>query len=455
MAAPRLSVGEDNMTGRRVAVAVMLMCAWAMAQRTSPSGAFPYDQQSSPRVAPEKVTVLRCGRLIDGRSEQPRSNVMVVVRGNRIATVEPGGSVPAGAEVLDLSRKTCLPGLIDTHTHVFLQGDIIVDYDEQLLKESTAYRAIRAVAAARRALENGFTALRDLETEGAGYSDVDLRNAIDRGIVPGPRMQVATRALDVTGAYALLSYNWELHDLPHGVQVCDGADGCRVAVREQISHGADWIKVYSDQRSWIDGGVLHSRPTFTLDELKAIVDEAHREHHRVAAHAVGWEGVHNSIEAGVDTIEHGDYISTEDLKTMAARGIWYVPTMWLSVYRMQVLPRTADRVRPRLNLEEDTFRRAMQAGVKIAYGTDAGAFEWTITPAMQFQTMVQFGMTPMQAIQSATSRAAELLEWQDRIGSIEPGKLADIVAVADDPVTNIRALEHVEFVMKDGVVVKQ
>jgi imidazolonepropionase-like amidohydrolase len=432
-------------------VAFVLLSVSAGAQ-SSPSGAFSYAQPQA--RGPEKVTMLRCGRLIDGRSAQPRANVNITIRGNKIESMG-AAAAPAGAAVVDLSSKTCLPGLIDTHTHILLQGDIIVDYDEQLLKESAPYRAIRGVAAAKMALENGFTAIRDLETEGAGYTDVDLRNAIDRGIVPGPRMQVATRALNVTGAYALLGYNWELTELPHGVQVCDGADGCRVAVREQISHGADWIKVYSDQRSWIENGILHSRPTFTRDELRAIVDEAHRERHRVAAHAVGLEGVHNSVEAGVDSIEHGDYIADEDLKTMAARGVWFVPTPWLSVYRMEVMPRMAERVRPRLKIEEDTFRRATRAGVKIAYGTDAGAFEWTITPAMQFQTMVQFGMTPMQAIQAATTRAAELFEWQDRVGAIEPGKLADIVAVSADPLADIRALEKVDFVMKDGVIVKQ
>jgi imidazolonepropionase-like amidohydrolase len=440
---------------RGVAVAIVLLCAWAAGQqqrqRSSPSGA--YAPEQAPARGPEKVTALRCGRLIDGRSEQPQTNVTVVVRDNKIESVG-AAAAPAGATIVDLSKMTCLPGLIDTHTHVFLQGDIIVDYDEQLLKESSAYRAIRAVAAAKMALENGFTALRDLETEGAGYSDVDLRNAINRGIVPGPRMLVATRSLNVTGAYALLGYNWEI-EVPHGVQVCDGAEECRKAVREQLGRGADWIKIYSDQRSWVENGILHSRPTFTMDELKAIVDEAHRERHPVAAHAVGLEGTHNSIEAGVDSIEHGNYIAPEDLKTMAARGIWYVPTPWLTVYRAEVMPQTAARMRQQHKINEDTFRRAMQAGVKIAYGTDAGAFEWTITPAMQFQTMVDFGMTPMQAIQSATTRAAELFGWQDRVGAVEPGKLADIIAVTGDPLAGIRALEKVDFVMKDGIVIKQ
>ena len=245
--------------------------------------------------------VLECGVLIDGTSAPPLKNVDVIIEGDRIREVRPSGTGPGwtgGVGLIDLKKQTCLPGLIDTHTHIVLQGDIIVNYDEQLLKDSDAYRAIRATVAAKNALDFGFTALRDLETEGAGYTDVDVRNAINRGIVPGPRLQVASRALDVTGAYALLGYNWELQDLPHGVQVCDGPEQCRKAVREQLSHGADWVKVYADQRTYPEGDVLHSRPTFTVEELKAIVDEAHRERHRVAAHASGLEGVHDAVEAG-------------------------------------------------------------------------------------------------------------------------------------------------------------
>ena len=423
------------------------IAASASAQNSPSRGVGPV----APAPPPDTHFVLRCGTVIDGVSIQPRHNADIIVDSNKITEIRAGGSAPANAQVVDLSRETCLPGLIDVHTHVLLQGDIIVDYDEQLLKESTAYRAIRATVSARNALQFGFTSIRDLETEGAGYADVDLRNAIDHGIVPGPRMQVATRALNVTGAYALLGYNWE-DEWPHGVQVCDGADGCRKAVREQISHGADWIKVYADQRTWLEGNVLHSRPTFTLDELRAIVDEAHRERHRVAAHASGMEGVHNAVEAGVDTVEHGTYIAPEDIRQMVAKQTWFVPTPWLAYYRAEQFPQQAQRMQAGMKVAEDTFRRALTAGVRMAYGTDVGAFEWTITPAMQFPTMVQYGMTPMQAIQAATARAAELLNWRDRLGSIEPGRLADIVAVASDPLADISALEHVDFVMKDGTI---
>ena len=441
-------------------VAMLAGVAAAQQQRkpmASPSGAVEAEQSpAAGSQSPAKLTVLRCGAVLDVKTGQVQRGSEIRVLGNKIEAVGvQSNQLPPGTNVVDLSRETCLPGLIDVHTHVVLQGDIIVNYDEQLLKESDAYRAIRATVAAREALENGFTAMRDLETEGAGYTDVDVRNAINRGLVPGPRLQVASRALDVTGAYALLGYNWELADLPHGVQVCDGPEECRKAVREQISHGADWIKVYADQRTYREGDVLHSRPTFTIEELKAIVDEAHRERHPVAAHASGLEGVHDAVAAGVNTIEHGNYIAPEDLQAMAAKGTWYVPTPWLSVYRAEQFPQQAEMSKRSLAIYEDTVKRARAAGVKIAYGTDAGAFEWTITPAMQFSTLVQFGMSPMEAIQAATTKAAELLGWQDQIGSVEPGKFADIVAVSGDPLQNIRTLEKVDFVMKDGVVVQK
>ncbi len=437
---------------RRIRTASLLILALLAAQAAAQTSRGS-ETRATQATAPQ-MKYLHCGALIDGKSGPARGNSTVIIRGNKIAAVREGfvPATEAGVPVYHLVKYTCLPGLIDTHTHVLLQGDIIVDYDEQLLKESAPYRAIRGVRAVRLALEHGFTALRDLETEGSGYTDVDLKKAINKGIVPGPRMEVATRALDVTGAYALLGYNWEL-EMPHGVQVCDGADGCRKAVREQISHGADWIKFYADQRTWVENGIMHSRPTFTLEEARAMVDEAHRERHRVAAHANGIEGVHIAVEAGVDSIEHGNYIADADLKTMAAKGAWYVPTPWLSEYRAEQFPEQAARAQENLRIYKDTFQRARAARVKIAYGTDAGAFEWDITPAVQFKTLVGFGITPAEAIRMATSTAAELMQMD--IGVIEPGKLADVIAVSDDPLRDVRALEKVEFVMKDGVVVKQ
>jgi len=405
------------------------------------------------QTTPQSVT-LTCGTLIDGASDTPRHNVVITIEGNRIKEVHEGAALTVGG--IDLKRKTCLPGLIDVHTHTLLNGDITAeDYDVQLLKQSTAYRAIVATRNVRWMLDYGFTSIRDLETEGAGYADVDLKTAINRGIIPGPRMQVASRALDVTGAYPLQGYSWELQ-VPHGLQFCDGPDDCRKAVREQLSHGADWIKVYSDRSYYLANGRLEDIPTFTLDELRAIVDEAHRERHKVASHAMALYGVHNSIEAGVDTIEHGDYIAPEDLKTMAAKGIWYVPTIYVGEYVAEGRAAAGAKVWvDMININHETVRRALQAGVKIAFGTDIGGFDWKINPAIQFPSLTKLGMTPMQAIKTATSSAAELLGMQQQIGSIEPGKLADIVAVDGDPLADITLLQKISFVMKDGVVVKR
>ena len=396
---------------------------------------------------------IKCGALFDGKGDSVRKNVTIRIEGEKIVAI--GES--AGGDAIDLSHETCLPGLIDTHTHVLLQGDITAaDYDVQLLKESPEYRTIVATVNARRALEYGFTTIRDLETEGAGYADVDVKKAINNGVIPGPRMQVATRALDVTGAYPLTGYAPNV-PVPHGVQLVDGADDARKAVREQIMYGADWIKVYSDRSYFLrSDGVLDDIPTFTMDELRAIVDEAHREKHKVASHAMALNGVHNSVEAGVDTIEHGNYIADADLKKMAANGTWYVPTIFVGSYVAEGRAKAGAPVWLKMvDVHEDTFRRALKAGVKIAFGTDAGGFDWSIDPAKEFAFMVKWGMSPAQAIRAATSSAAELLGLQDQIGSIESGKFADIVAVPGDPLSDVSVLEKVDFVMKGGVVYKK
>ena len=402
--------------------------------------------------------VLHCGTVIDAKSDQPKKNVFVEISADKISAIS--NTAPPSAKVIDLSNKTCLPGLIDTHTHVLLNGDITVeDYDYQLLKESPEYRTILATVNARRALEYGFTTIRDLETEGAGYADADLKKAINNGVIPGPRMQVATRALDVTGAYPLLGYAPDV-PVPHGVQVVDGADEARKAVREQIMYGADWIKVYSDHVYFVNKDsngreILDDTPTFTIEELRAIVDEAHREHHKVASHAMALNGVHNSLEAGVDSIEHGNYISDADLKTMAQRGVYYVPTIFVGAYVAQGRAKEGSPVWVEMmKIHEDTFRRAMAAGVKIAFGTDAGGFDWKEDPAQEFKYMVDWGMTSLQAIRAATSTASELLGMQAQVGTIEPGKLADIVAVSGDPLKDVTQLEKVDFVMKGGMVQK-
>jgi imidazolonepropionase-like amidohydrolase len=403
-------------------------------------------------------TFIHCGILIDGTAAQPHKDVFLRVEDGKVAGV--GVAVPGSTKVIDLSRETCLPGLIDTHTHILLNGDITAaDYDSQLLKESPEYRTILATVNARRALEYGFTTIRDLETEGAGYADVDVKRAINTGVIPGPRMQVSTRALNVTGAYPLLGYAPQLQ-LPHGVQVVDGPEEGRKAVREQLSHGADWIKVYSDRSYFVTKDangrdILEDTPTFTVNEMRAIVDEAHRQHHKVASHAMALNGVHNSLEAGVDTIEHGNYIADEDLQTMAQRGAYYVPTIYVGAYVAQGRAKEGAPVwQQMIAIHEDTFRRAMKAGVKIAFGTDAGGFDWKENPAQEFKYMVDWGMSPAEAIRSATVTASELMAMQNQIGTIEVGKLADIIAVSGDPLKDITALQKVDFVMKGGVVYK-
>jgi imidazolonepropionase-like amidohydrolase len=412
--------------------------------------------QVTPGTTPAPVgsTWLRCGGLWDGRGSKTSGATLIEVRGERIVSVQPAIQGKPEGKIVDLSALTCIPGLIDSHTHVLLQGDITsADYDEQLLKQSPEYRTILATVNARRVLSWGFTSIRDVETEGAGYADVDVKNAIERGIIPGPRMQVATRALDVTGAYPLIGYAPAIV-VPKGVQEVDGPDAARRAVREQIYHGADWIKIYSD-RSYrvLPNGILDDIPTFTLEELRAIVDEAHRERHKVASHAMALQGVHNSVAAGVDSIEHGNYIADEDLRTMAQKGIYYVPTIYVGEYVAEGRAKSGAPVWMQMRaIHQETFRRALKAGVKIAFGTDVGGFDWHINPAREFGWMVKYGMTPEQALRAGTVVAAELLGWSDQLGTIEPGKLADIVAVPADPLADISTLEQVRFVMKNGVV---
>ncbi len=419
------------------------------------TGAFA--QSNTPSAAPPSVTYLHCGALYDGKNDSARKNVWIRIADGKIDQL--GDLIPekGRSEIVDLSHEVCLPGLIDTHTHVLLQGDITAeDYNVQILQYSMPYRTILGTVAAQRALNYGFTTIRDLETEGTGYADVDIKKAIDAGVIPGPRMQVSGRAMNVTGAYPVLGYSWELK-WPKGVQEVDGADSGRKAVREQISNGVDWIKVYSDRSYRVQpDGVLDDIPTFTLEELRAIVDETHHERHKIASHASALNGVHNSVEAGVDSVEHGFYIADADLKTMVAKGIYYVPTLFVGEYVAEGRAAAGAHVWvDMVNIHAATFKRALNAGVKIAFGTDAGGFPWTINPAKEFALEVKYGMTPAQALRSATMTAAELLGMQEKIGSLEPGKLADVVAVPGDPIADVTQLEKVNFVMKGGKIYKQ
>jgi imidazolonepropionase-like amidohydrolase len=401
--------------------------------------------------APPKKLAIRAGRLVDGKSDTPIANALILVEGDKIVSVTPGGSAPAGMPLIDLSKTTVLPGFVDTHTHVLLQGDITEEeYDAQLLKESIPYRAILAARNARIALEHGFTTIRDLETEGAMYADVDVKKAIANGEVPGPRMQVATRAMTPTGMYPLLGYSWELK-VPTGVQYVDGADGARKAVREQVMYGADWIKYYSDRRYHFEAdGVLHSMVNFTDEEAKAIVDETHRLGKKAAAHAIGSDGIAAALRAGVDTIEHGDGLTDALIDEIAKKGVYWVPTIMVGAY---VAPGRGGNWIKMVDVEKVAFQKALKKGAKIALGTDAGGFDWKeLNEAKEFEYYVNYGMTPMQAIRSGTVVAAELLGWSDKIGTIEAGKWADIVAVSGDPLSDITELQRVKFVLKGGTV---
>jgi imidazolonepropionase-like amidohydrolase len=408
-------------------------------------------------TVPVTVTVIKAGSLIDGRSDVARRNQIIVIRGNRIESVGANVAVPAGARVIDLSAMTVLPGLIDAHTHLFLQGEDPAEggYDAQLLKYPASYRAARATVSARRALEQGFTTIRDVETEGAGYGDVGLRMAIDEGRIPGPRIFACTRAISTTGGYNLEGYAPEI-EVPKGAQLVDGPVEARKAAREQLDHGADWLKVYMTHRSWLDrDGNLVSQPTLTLEEIRAIVDEAHGWKKKVACHAYNGEGMRRALDGGCDSIEHGLELTDADVAQMVRQGTWLVPT--LSVYYDHNSPLdtpVGKRDAKRVAVHGPSFQRAMKAGVKIAFGTDVGGFSWSDPIAQEFSKMVSFGMSPMDAIKSATSRAAELLDRQHDLGVIAPGAYADIIAVAADPLANVDALKDVRFVMKDGAVFK-
>jgi imidazolonepropionase-like amidohydrolase len=401
-----------------------------------------------------QVTAVKTGRLLDVAARQERAGAVAIIQDGRIREVS--SAAPAGAQVIDLSAYTVSPGFIDAHTHVLLQGDATADdYDVQLLKESQPYRALRATVALRIALDHGFTTLRDIGNEGAGFTDVDLKLALERGVIQGPRLFVATKALAPTGAYGLSGYAWEL-DVPKGVQMCDGPDACRQAVRDQIIHGADWIKVYADRSYYrTKDGSIRSLPNFTLDEMRAIVDQAHRTRRRVAAHSMTPSGHEIALAAGVDSIEHGDVLEPGEIRTMVERGVFWCPT--LTVGEFVAGPRSvANPIWSALrDASHESFRRAYKAGVKIVVGTDAGGFDWDkINEAEEFRRYTALGMSAWDALRAGTITAAELLDQTGTLGTVAPGARADLVAMRDNPLTDMSATERVAWVMKDGVVVR-